>query len=145
MLTLIGIINLLIRIFIFPQIILRLGDEKTLIFGYAVILAAFTWLTFMRNVWEFVVISILVTLGTTCSVDLMNGIMSKEVHQKDMGEMIGLNASVESVSLVLAPIIGSYLISLPNNAYFGAVAAGTSLLPILISMIPRHKEGKPAA
>ncbi len=136
----IGVINLLIRIVIFPFIIRKFGDEKTLIFGYSTLLSAFFWLIFMKNIWEFIAISILVSLGTTCSTDLMNGLMSKQVNQKDLGEMIGLNVAVGSISLILAPIIGSYLISLPNDSYFGTTTALTSILPILLFFVPLNKK-----
>ena len=65
---------------------------------------------------------------------------SKVVKKQEMGAMIGLNSAVESISLVIGPIIGSYLISLSNSAYFGLAATAASMVSILLGLIPLRKE-----
>jgi len=140
MLTLTGMVNLLVRIFIFPSTLRRLGDKKTLVFGFYLRSAAFVWLIFISHVWEFYIILVIVSFGTSCSMDVMSGVMSKIVKKKELGEMIGLSAAVESISLVLAPIIGSYLISLSNPAYFGLATAAVSIGSILVGLIPMQKD-----
>ena len=137
LLTLIGIINLLVRLLIFPGILRKFGDEKTMRIGYGLFLIAFLWLIFLNDIVSYVIVSILVSLATTCSMDLMNGVISKVVDKKELGEMIGLNAAAESLSLIIGPILGSYLISVSNNAFYGLTAAAVSLIPMVISLLPR--------
>lgn len=137
LLTLIGVINLLVRLLIFPRILRKFGDEKTMLIGYATFLIAFLWLIFLEDIVSYVMVSILVSLATTCSMDLMNGVMSKVVEKKELGEMIGLNAAAESVSLIIGPILGSYLISVSNNAFYGLTAAVVSLIPLVIGLLRR--------
>lgn len=137
LLTLTGIINLVVRLLIFPKILRRFGDEKTMMIGYGTFFIAFIWLIFLNDIVSYVIVSILVSLATTCSMDLMNGVMSKVVEKKELGEMIGLNAAAESLALIIGPILGSYLISVSNNAYYGLTAAVISLIPLLIGLLPR--------
>lgn len=140
LLTLIGVINLLVRLLIFPRILRKFGDEKTMLIGYATFLIAFLWLIFLEDIVSYVMVSILVSLATTCSMDLMNGVMSKVVEKKELGEMIGLNAAAESVSLIIGPILGSYLISVSNNAFYGLTAAVVSLIPLVIGLLRRSNK-----
>jgi len=137
LLTLIGIINLIVRLVIFPKILRRFGDEKTMMIGYGTFFIAFVWLIFLNDIVSYVIVSILVSLATTCSMDLMNGVMSKVVKKKELGEMIGLNGAAESLALIIGPILGSYLISISNNAYYGLTAAVISLIPLVIGLLPR--------
>jgi MFS transporter, DHA1 family, tetracycline resistance protein len=142
MLTFSGVVNLFVRLLIFPHVLRKLGDKKTLVLGFYVHLICFIWLIFVSQIWEFFAILVLISFGTTCSMDIMNGVMSKVVKKKEMGEMIGLGSAIESISLVLAPIIGSYLLSLEQSAYFGLTAAVVSLGSILLGFIPMKKSAR---
>ena len=73
-------------------------------------------------------------------MDIMTGVMSKHVQKKELGEMIGLGSAIESIALVLAPMIGSYVLSLAHIGYFGLTAAVVSLGSILLGFIPMRKE-----
>jgi MFS transporter, DHA1 family, tetracycline resistance protein len=140
LLTSAGIVNLLVRLFIFPMVINKLGEKKTLVLGFYVHLICFIWLIFVNQIWEFFAILVLISFGTTCSMDIMNGVMSKHVQKKELGEMIGLGSAIESIALVLAPMIGSYVLSLAHIGYFGLTAAVVSLGSILLGFIPMRKE-----
>lgn len=134
--TLTGLINLAVRLIIFPHVLRWLGDRKAFRIGLLVYLVAFIGLIFNTQIWEFVLISTLVSFGTTCSVDVMHGIMSRSVKRYEQGQIMGLNAMVESVSLVLGPIIGGFLLSLENSGFYPMSAVLTTLIAAAISLIP---------
>ena len=138
-LTIIGVINLLVRLLIFPEILRWLGDKKTIFAGLSVLIIAFGWLMILNTMWEFIAVSILVSFAITCGVDVMSGVLSKSVRKNEMGEMMGLNFAMESVTLIFGPIIGSYLISLPTFAFYGLAPALSSIIALLISFIPLRK------
>ncbi len=144
--TTIGVINLIVRLAVFPPVLNILGDKKTFVAGLLIYISAFVWLMFVSQKWEFVVITALVSFGTSCTVDVMNGIMSKAVRKKEMGEMMGLNSAMESLSLIFGPLIGSYLLSLSTFAFYGLASALSSMIALLIGFIPlrgedRHEHG----
>lgn len=134
-----GLINLALRLFGFPLLFKKFGDQKIFEIGAFVYLLAFVWLTFLESIWMFFIVYVLVSFATTFSVDLMNGLMSHVVSRKQLGEMIGLNSAVENVSLVLGPIIGSALISLTIPAFYGLAPAASSLAVIMLGLIPLRK------
>jgi DHA1 family tetracycline resistance protein-like MFS transporter len=134
--TLIGSINLTVRLIIFPGVLRKIGDRNAFRIGLLAFLAAFAWLIFNTQIWEFVVISSLVSFGTTCSVDVMHGIMSRSVQRHEQGQMMGLNAMVESVSLVLGPIIGSFLLSFEFSGFYPMSAIFSSIIALVISFFP---------
>ncbi len=134
LLTATGIVSLGIRMLIFPSVLRKLGDSKTLMLGFLVYFASFVWLIFLGSIWEYVVIIILISFGTMCSIDIMTGIMSQEVRKQEIGEMIGLAGAVESIGLVIGPIISSYLIALSNPTYYGLAATAISAVPIILGL-----------
>lgn len=139
LLTITGIVSLGIRMLIFPYVLRKLGDAKTLMLGFLVFFASFVWLIFLGSIWEYVVVIIQISFGTMCSVDIMTGIMSQEVRKQEIGEMIGLAGAVESIGLVIGPIISSYLIALSNPAYYGLAATAISAVPIILGLTSKIK------
>ncbi len=135
LLTATGMVSLFVRLLIFPRVLRKLGDYLTLMLGFVIFSSGFVWLIFLNSIWEFAIVIIMIGFGTYCSIDIMHGIISKEVKKEQIGEMIGLVSAVESIALITGPIIGSYLISLPNPALFGLVSTLISLFPILIGVI----------
>ena len=133
-LTVTGIVSLGIRTLIFPSVLRKLGDAKTLMLGFLVFFVSFVWLIFLGSIWEYVMVIILISFGIMCSFDIMTGIMSKEVHKQEIGEMIGLAGAVESTGLVIGPIISSYLIALSNPSYYGLAATTIAAVPIILSL-----------
>ncbi len=128
----IGCANLLVRLFVFPFVLRWLRDERALMSGLWIYLVSFIWLMFLDSLWEYALVYMLVSFATTISVDLMNGIMSRMVSERQMGEMIGLNSAVENISLILGPVIGSNLLAAANPYYYGMSAAVFGLTALVI-------------
>lgn len=134
--TITGSINLTVRLGIFPFVLRKLGDRRAFRLGLAAFVIAFVLLIFTKQLWQFVIISALVSFGATCSVDVMHGMMSRSVRRQEQGQIMGLNAMVESVSFVLGPIIGSFLLSLENLRFYPLPSIFISLIALAVSMIP---------
>jgi MFS family permease len=134
--TVTGSINLAIRLAVFPRVLRRFGDRKTFRIGLLAFLAAFALLFFNPPMIGFVLVIALISFGATCSVDVMHGIMSRSVQRHEQGQMMGLNAMIESASFVIAPIIGGYLLSLGYSGFYPMSSVLTTLIAAAISLIP---------
>lgn len=132
LLTLIGCLNLLVRLFVFPLVMVRLRDERALMAGLWMFLAGFLSLMFLNKLWQYALVYILVSFATTISIDLMNGIMSLKVEPGRLGEMIGLNSAVENISLILGPVIGSSLLGVADPRLYGASSLVFTLVALVI-------------
>jgi MFS family permease len=134
--TVTGSINLAIRLLVFPHVLRRFGDRKTFRIGLLAFMAAFALLFFNPSMIGFVLVIALISFGATCSVDVMHGIMSRSVQRHEQGQMMGLNAMIESASFVIAPIIGGYLLSLDYPGFYPMSAMLISLIALALSQIP---------
>lgn len=114
----------------------RFGDRKTVLIGFITFLLAYTWLTFLNNLWEYMVVLVLVGFGAACTLNVLNGMMSKSVGKERQGEMMGLSTAADNLSQILGPTIGTFLISLPNTYLYGLSTVVFSLVALLLSFIP---------
>jgi len=140
MISSMGFIKLLVRIFIFSPMLKRFGDKKTILIGFVSFLAAYTWLIFLDQLWEYMVIFVLVGFAAACTFAVLSGMMSRSVGKERQGEMMGLSTAADSVSQIIGPTFGSYLLSLPSPFLYGISTAAFSLFTLLLSFIPLQKE-----
>lgn len=134
--TLISVVNLVIRIILFPYVLRKLGDEMTVRLGFILYLIAFTWLIFANSVWEFAVINMVMSFATSTAIDVMTGVMSHAVEKREMGEMMGLASAAESLTMVIGPIIGSNLLGLSNPYLFGLFGTVFAIIPLAMDFHP---------
>jgi len=140
MITSMGVVKLLVRLFIFNPLLQALGDVKTALLGFAVFIGSYTWLTLLNNLWEYMVVFVLVGFATSCTLPVMTARLSGSVGKDKQGEIMGLNTAADNVSQIIGPSVGSYLISLPTGFAYGLSMAGFSLLTALFSRIPLKSE-----
>jgi MFS family permease len=137
LLTAINIVNLIIRLLFFSPLLTRIGDFCMMRIGFILYFIGFVWLAFVGRVWEFFAISLLLSFATSCAADVMLGVISKSVRQEQMGGMIGMNSSMESVSLVVGPIVGSGLLSSPFSAGYGLLFTGFILAALAANLLQK--------
>lgn len=140
MITSMGLIKLLVRMFIFIPMLRRFGDKKTILIGFVTFLASYTWLIFLDQLWEYMVIFVLVGFAATCTFAVLSGMMSRSVGKERQGEMMGLSSAADNVSQIIGPTLGSYLLSLPTSFMYGISTAVFSLITLLLSFIQLQKE-----
>jgi len=136
MITSMGVIKLLVRLFIFNPLLQKFGDVKTAMIGFTFFIGSYVWLTFLNSLWEYMVVFVLVGFATSCTLPVMAARLSGSVGKDKQGEVMGLNTAADNVSQIIGPSVGSFLISLPTAFAYGISMAGFSLLTILLSAIP---------
>ena len=131
LLSTISIGNLIIRISFFMPLLKKIGDMNTMKLGYVLYVSAFLWLAGAGHVWEFFVISLLLSFATSCSSDVVIGVISKTVKKNDMGAVLGMNSATESFSLVVGPILGNALLSSTLPLIYGLGFSGLAVIALL--------------
>ena len=140
MISSMGLIKLLVRFLIFSPMLKKFGDKKTVLIGFVTFLAAYTWLIFVDQLWEYMIIFVLVGFASACTFAVMGGRMSKSVGKERQGEMMGLSTASDNVSQIIGPTLGSTLLSMPSPFLYGISTSAFSLVALLLSFIPLQKE-----
>ena len=140
MVTSMGAVKLLVRLFIFNPLLRKFGDVKTALIGFSVFIGAYVWLTLLSSLWEYMAVFVLVGFGTSCTLPVMTARLSRSVGKDQQGEIMGLNTAADNISQIIGPTAGSYFISLPAGFVYGLSMVGFSLLTLLLSAIPLKHE-----
>ncbi len=121
--TIFGIVGLVAQNFIVHRVSKKLGLKKA--FSVGIIFTAFSlFLMFLsRNLVFFTAASIIMGVFNSIVQTLLPTILSQEADAKSQGSIMGLNASYQSIGMIVGPILG------------GIVATITITLPFLVGSI----------
>jgi DHA1 family tetracycline resistance protein-like MFS transporter len=138
------------------RILLRaVGDRRTVIFGHVFDMGAFLAIALVRNAGVAIVLTPVAALGAVITPALQ-GLMSRRVGDDAQGEMQGVLASLNALSMIVSPLMmtgvfaaftrESAPIYLPGAPFLVSMALmGVGLVIFLRSAVGRAPEGDPAS
>jgi len=104
--TMFGALGLISQTFLVQRFSKFLGMKKA--FGISIIFTALSFLImyFSHSLMVFVVASIILAVFNSVVQTLIPTILSQETDEKSQGSIMGLNASYQSIGMILGPILG---------------------------------------
>ena len=121
--TMFGIIGLISQSLLVGQISKRFGVKKAFSAGMLFTAFSFILMFFSRQIVPFVAASILLGLSNSLTQTLIPAILSQETDAKSQGSIMGLNASYQSIGMMIGPILGGVIatIAIPGPFLVGSV------------------------
>jgi MFS family permease len=121
--TMFGVIGLVSQVFIVHRFTKYLGPKRAFSMGMLFIGISFVIMYFSRSIPVFIIASLLLGLFNGIGQTLIPTILSQETDAKSQGTIMGLNASYQSIGMIIGPIIGGVLatIYVPYPFVLGAV------------------------
>jgi MFS family permease len=110
--TMFGIIGLISQTFLVARFSKILGMKKSFTFSLLSIVLSFLIMFFSHSLIVFVVASIILALFNSTVQTLIPTILSQEADAKSQGSIMGLNASYQSIGMILGPILGGIIASI---------------------------------
>jgi len=141
-LTYVGLLVVMVQGFAIGRLTARFSDDR-LIFGAAMLMvpALLAW-AFVPNVpLLLVVLAPLALAGGTLNT-VVNSAITKSVYSEEVGGALGFSASLESLTRVLAPAIGGYLIEKLGTVALGLF--GALIMAWVVSFVWRRLIANPA-
>ncbi len=124
-LTYVGVLVVLVQGFVVGQLVDRFPEKKIIVTGVGLLaVALFGWALAPTVGFLLVVLALLPLSGGTLNT-VTNSALTKAVRQEDVGGTLGLSTSLDSLTQILAPIIGGFLIDELGAWAVGAAAALT--------------------
>jgi MFS family permease len=122
--TVFGIVGLLSQTFVVSRISKLLGMKKS--FSTAIFFTglSFVIMYFSHSIIPFAVASIILAIFNSTVQTLLPTILSQEADAKSQGTIMGLNASYQSIGMIIGPILGGAVaekISIPFPFIVGSV------------------------
>lgn len=121
--TLFGIVGLISQTFLVAKVTKFLGMKKS--FSVSLFLTAFSFVImyFSRSLGIFIFGSIILGVFNSIAQTLIPSILSQEADAKSQGSIMGLNASYQSIGMIIGPLLGGVVatLAIPFPFAVGAV------------------------
>jgi MFS family permease len=122
--TLFGVVGLIAQNFLVHRFSKKVGMKKAFTQSLFFVAAAFLIMFVSRSIPFFVAGSILLSLANSVVQTLLPTILSQEADAKSQGSIMGLNASYQSIGMIIGPLLGGAVATLSVASPF---LAGTIL------------------
>ncbi len=118
-LTYVGFLSVIVQGFAVGKLTKRYSETTLMLVSAILMAGSLTAWGFISTLPMLLIIMIPLSFGGGILNTVINSVLTKVVYREEVGGTLGLSASIESSTRVLAPIIGGFLLD-----RFGAVAPG---------------------
>lgn len=118
-----GISRAIVRFTVFKPTMRLLGEKKMTILGLSILTISLLLVgifgAFYPVTWVFIILMVIVSYGVSCSRGLMVSKITQMVTHKERGKINGITTTIDSLSQIVGPIIGTFLIQELPTYWFG--------------------------
>lgn len=121
--TIFGAIGLVTQSFLVARVTKMFGAKNS--FRYSILFTAgsFLLMALANSLYMFIVAMVILSLMNSISQTMIPAILSQEADAKSQGSIMGLNASYQSIGMIIGPILG------------GLVATYAAQLPFILGAV----------
>ncbi len=122
--TMFGIVGLIAQNFLVGRVSKAFGMKKAFSLGLLFTGVSFVVMFFAHALPLFILASIILALANSVASTLIPTILSQEADAKSQGSVMGLNASYQSIGMIVGPIMGGVIaekVSIPMTFLVGAI------------------------
>ncbi len=107
--TIFGVVGLIAQTFIVGRVTKLLGMKKAFSLSIVLTSLSFVLMYFSRDLAFFIMASMLLGIVNSVAQTLLPTILSQEADAKSQGSIMGLNASYQSIGMIIGPILGGWV------------------------------------
>ena len=87
--------------------------------GLLIVVITFFLVGFVQNVWQMVILMLVVSYGVSCSRGLLISKVTQSVRPNEMGKVNGYITTLDSFAQIIGPIIGTLILTLYVPVWLG--------------------------
>jgi MFS transporter, DHA1 family, tetracycline resistance protein len=127
-LTYVGMLSVIMQLVVVKRVVKRLGENRAIGVTLSALALGLVLMAAVQNPLALIVVMPVLSFGGGVTTPVLTSLISKSVDRAEVGGMLGISTSVDSLSRVIAPVLG--------NALLGFGSALPSLLGAAILLIP---------
>ncbi len=132
-LTYVGILSVIMQLVVVKRVVKRLGENRSIVITLAALALGLGLMAAVQNPLMLIVVMPILSFGGGVSTPVLTSLISKSVDRAEVGGMLGISTSMDSLSRVVAPILGNALLGL-GSAWPSMVGAAILLVPIGLAL-----------
>lgn len=114
------------------RLVKRYGEQKLVAVGFASVALGYVFLGLSSTVPQLLLVTLISSFGNSALRPCLTSLVSQAVDRSEQGVVLGLTQAFNSVALILAPILGGFLIENGQLFAWALIAAASSGIGFLL-------------
>jgi DHA1 family tetracycline resistance protein-like MFS transporter len=132
-LTYVGVLSVVMQLVVVKRVVKRLGENRSIVLTLSSLALGLLLIAAVRNPLMLIVVMPILSFGGGVTTPVLTSLISKSVDRAEVGGMLGISTSVDSLSRVVAPILGNALLAF-GSAWPSIVGAAILVIPIALAL-----------
>ncbi len=128
----IGLNSIIIRTVLLSKIIDLVGEKVLRNIGVIFIIISMIFVAIINQLWQFLIVITFYSFGSGVSRPVLIGSISRKVSSEKQGSIMGVTSSLGSVSRIIGPLVGGFMIENFFPGSLGIAAAVVMAIGLLI-------------
>ena len=132
-LTYVGVLSVIMQLVVVKRVVKRLGENRSIVVTLASLALGLVLMAAVQNPLMLIVVMPILSFGGGVTNPVLTSLISKSVDRAEVGGMLGISTSVDSMSRVIAPVLGNALLGF-GTALPSIVGAAILVIPIGLAL-----------
>jgi len=132
-LTYVGVLSVVMQLVVVKRVVKRVGENRAIVITLASLALGLVLMAAVQSPLLLIVVMPILSFGGGVTTPVLTSLISKSVDRTEVGGMLGISTSVDSMSRVVAPILGNALLVF-GSGLPSLVGAAVLLIPIALAV-----------
>jgi DHA1 family tetracycline resistance protein-like MFS transporter len=132
-LTYVGVLSVIMQLVVVKRVVRRLGENRSIMVTMASLALGLVLMALIQSPVALIFVMPILSFGGGVTSPVLTSLISKSVDRTEVGGMLGISTSVDSLSRVVAPILGNALLIF-GSGLPSLVGAAILLIPIALAV-----------
>ena len=133
-----GFLGIILQGGLIGRLVKKFGELPLITVGWVTMGAGYVLLAFATNVPILICAATMSAMGHGMLRPTLTSQITQRVHRNQQGVVLGLNQSLQSISQIIAPLIGGFLIEHGQLVIWAALAAVVAFAALLLERVSVH-------
>ena len=106
----VGVLSVIVQLGIVGRLVKKFGEKQLIAITVSVLALGLVLMSLVQSVAGLLVVMPLLSLGGGASTPVLTSLITKSVDRSEVGGILGVSTSVDSLSRIIAPIVGNALL-----------------------------------
>ena len=132
-LTYVGVLSVIMQLVVVKRVVKRLGENRSIMVTLAALALGLVLMAMVQSPLALIFVMPILSFGGGVTSPVLTSLISKSVDRAEVGGMLGISTSADSLSRVVAPILGNALLAF-GSGLPSLVGAAILVIPIALAV-----------
>ena len=128
----VGLLGVLLQGGLIGRLVKGFGERPLVRIGFVTAVVGFTGLAFSRTLAELLIVAAITAFGTGILRPVLTSLITQATGKGEQGTVLGLTQSLSSISQIVAPAVGGWMIGAGALSAWGLVMAAATAAGLLL-------------